>query len=221
MKKIILKTIISLFSLLVFFSVLSTANAQENSITITPTINDISEQKYDFSWTSIPKTKTYTVVIDGKSSSSITNSVTVKLPLGNHTVSVSAIDSSGKVIATSGDIVFEVNSVGIVKKNRSADLPDAVGSIQGLNLPKSNFNNLGDLTTGVANWLLGIGGALATIAVVYSGIMYMTAANTVVAKGDVGKVEKAKKNLTWAIIGVVVAILAIIIVNEIPKILGG
>jgi len=88
-------------------------------------------------------------------------------------------------------------------------------SIKDITLPKSKYSDLGSLLSGVATWIIGFAGAFATIAVVYSGIMYITAA------GDEAKAETAKKNLTWAILGVVVAILAILIINNIIPILAG
>ena len=55
-------------------------------------------------------------------------------------------------------------------------------------------------------------GILALIALIYSGIMYMTAG------GDEAKAEKAKKNLMWAIIGVLITLMAFIIIRWINNI---
>lgn len=84
----------------------------------------------------------------------------------------------------------------------------------------------------VSKWLSGIGGkggtlenfitqalnlvislsALVAVAIlIYSGIMYITAA------GDEGKVEKATKGIVSAIIGLVICFIAVLIVNFVMK----
>jgi len=64
-----------------------------------------------------------------------------------------------------------------------------------------------DLLDNVINWVLEAAGALAVLAIVYSGIMYITSA------GNEETAAKAKKNLTWAIIALVIISLAILIPN--------
>ncbi len=93
----------------------------------------------------------------------------------------------------------------------AADIP--APDVSDINFPNTNFTDLVGLITSIINWLLGFGGILAVIAIVYSGIMYMTAGS------DQAKAENAKKNLTWAIIGVVVILLALFIINLIGRIL--
>lgn len=73
--------------------------------------------------------------------------------------------------------------------------------------PGAKFGSIEALVLGALVWIFGFAAGLAVIAVVYSGIMYIT------ASGDSAKVEKAKNNLTWAIIGIVVTVLAIVIVQ--------
>ncbi|MCX6806566.1 MAG: pilin [Candidatus Berkelbacteria bacterium] len=69
---------------------------------------------------------------------------------------------------------------------------------------KGKLDNLGGgkgwafgLFVSVITWLLGAAGAFAVIAIVYSGIMYIMSA------GNQEQVEKAKKNITWAVTGLV------------------
>lgn len=57
-------------------------------------------------------------------------------------------------------------------------------------------------------WLIGIA---AVIAIIYGGYLYMT------ARGNAAQVAKARTVLTWAIIGLVIALLAAVIVNVIVK----
>lgn len=59
------------------------------------------------------------------------------------------------------------------------------------------FNDVPSLARTLLTWILGFAGAFAVMAVVFSGFMYVTSG------GDATQAEKAKKNLTWAIIGIV------------------
>jgi len=65
----------------------------------------------------------------------------------------------------------------------------------------------------VLNWLLGIIATLGVIGFVIAGIFYLTAA------GDDTKMETGKKAMTYAIIGIAVALLGLIAVNTISGIL--
>lgn len=116
--------------------------------------------------------------------------------------------------ATAGAITgkggFSVNNVpatgtGTAATGTAAGSTAAGGStvaggapVTAINYPAhGNFNDIPSLLNAVLVWGLGFMGALAVLAVVYSGFMYITAGvNT-------DQAEKAKKNLTWAIIGVV------------------
>ncbi len=83
-----------------------------------------------------------------------------------------------------------------------------------VNLP--NFWGFGDIDstlTGILELLFEIGGVLAVIAIVYSGIMYITAG------GDSAKAGQARKNLTWAVTGLIVMILSYSIVSWIAEII--
>lgn len=74
-------------------------------------------------------------------------------------------------------------------------------------LPPSRFADTAALVRGIINWLLGLTAAFAVFAVAYSGIMYMTAG------GDVAKAEAARKNLIWAITGIIIIVLSFAIIN--------
>jgi len=90
-----------------------------------------------------------------------------------------------------------------------------------IDLGKINWSPLQSKFTGepaavvaaIITWLLGFAGALAVIAIVWSGVMYITAG------GDPTKAESAKKNLIWAITGVVVILLAYVIIQWVGNIL--
>jgi hypothetical protein len=64
-------------------------------------------------------------------------------------------------------------------------------------------------------WLLGILGFLAIVAFTISGIQYLTAA------GNEDQISTAKRNMTWSIVGVVVALMGFIIIIAIDTWLSG
>lgn len=71
-----------------------------------------------------------------------------------------------------------------------------------------------ELITRVMNWLLGILGVLAVIAFVISGTQYLVSA------GDEDMAETAKRNMTYAVVGLVIALAGLIIVNAIAGLTG-
>lgn len=74
----------------------------------------------------------------------------------------------------------------------------------------------------VLNFLLSIVGALALIMLVVGGIMYVTSAtSTVGTGGNEKKVSAAKKVVLYAIIGIAVALGAMVIVKQIAKLFTG
>lgn len=85
---------------------------------------------------------------------------------------------------------------------------------------QANITDLPSLIMVVINWLLGIAGALAVIAIIYSGFMYITASGDIAKPGgNATQAMKAKKNLVWAIIGVVVILLCFMIVTWVGRLL--
>jgi len=82
------------------------------------------------------------------------------------------------------------------------DLIVPSGSSYGL--PESKIENV---LENIIKWVVGFIILIAILMIVWAGINYMTAA------GDQNKVETAKKILTYAIIGLLIAALAYAIVN--------
>lgn len=67
----------------------------------------------------------------------------------------------------------------------------------------------GEIITNVLNWMLGIVGILSLTMIVYSGVVYITSA------GDKERVDSAQKTLTYAIVGLIVSLIAYSIVSTI------
>ena len=65
--------------------------------------------------------------------------------------------------------------------------------------------------TVVINGVIGVLGAVAAIFILVGAINYMT------STGDSAKVEKAKKTILWAVIGLIIAVLTFVIVNFVLK----
>lgn len=89
---------------------------------------------------------------------------------------------------------------------------------QGVALPTNVGLPGGDLTGIVANftnWLLGIFGFLAIISFLVSGMMYFFSA------GDDTAQEKAKKQMTWSIMGVVIGLIGLVVIYAVDMFLRG
>ncbi|MBR2839976.1 hypothetical protein IKE82_01440 [Candidatus Saccharibacteria bacterium] len=79
-----------------------------------------------------------------------------------------------------------------------------------------NQNQIVDTITGILNGIIGVSGLIAVIFVVIGGINYIT------STGDSNKLEKARKTILYAAIGLVITVLAFAIVNFVIKnIIGG
>lgn len=72
-----------------------------------------------------------------------------------------------------------------------------------------------DILVALASWLLTIVGIIALIAFVISGLQYL------LASGDEGMIETAKRHMTWSIVGVVVALSGVVIIQAIDALLQG
>ncbi|HAT74214.1 MAG: hypothetical protein US30_C0012G0011 [Candidatus Moranbacteria bacterium GW2011_GWF2_36_839] len=71
-----------------------------------------------------------------------------------------------------------------------------------------------DIAINVLNFLLSVFGVLAIIALVIGGGMYLT------AYGDEKKIDSGKKIITYAIIGIVVALSALVVTRQIAGLIG-
>lgn len=89
---------------------------------------------------------------------------------------------------------------------QGVSLPTNVGLPQG---------TLAGVISNFTNWILGIFGFLAIISFVVSGIMYFVSA------GDDRQQEKAKKQMQWSIIGVVIGLIGLVIVYAVDALLRG
>jgi amino acid transporter len=98
----------------------------------------------------------------------------------------------------------------MIKTLAATGIPPVVGEIR---FPTNQLFDLEGFTGSILTWFLGFAGAFAVLAVVYAGFMYITSA------GNSDQAEKAKKNLTWAIIGVILVALSSFIVFLVQDVL--
>ncbi|MDD3498340.1 MAG: hypothetical protein PHH24_02430 [Candidatus Moranbacteria bacterium] len=72
-----------------------------------------------------------------------------------------------------------------------------------------------DIVESVMMWILGIVGFVGIVGFAIAGIIYLTSA------GDDEKISKAKKAMTWSIVGIVVALMGFVIIQAVDSMLGG
>lgn len=83
------------------------------------------------------------------------------------------------------------------------------------NCATANCVNPVNMVSNAINWFIGIAGAVSLIFVVYGGILYIT------SSGEAGKLEKAKKTITYALIGLIIVALSIVITSFVTSIIKG
>ena len=89
---------------------------------------------------------------------------------------------------------------------------DSGEPIAGVCFPTDTGLSTKDVKTIITNavkWILGIFGTLAIISFVVSGIQYL------LSSGNDKRIETAKRNMTWSIVGVVVALAGFVIIQAI------
>jgi len=84
--------------------------------------------------------------------------------------------------------------------NRDANLPDAT---------------ILEIVTHILDWLLAILGIVGIIGFVISGIIYL------VSTGDEDTISRAKRAMTWSIVGVIVGLMGFVIIQAVDSALGG
>lgn len=76
-----------------------------------------------------------------------------------------------------------------------------------VSIKESDKTDVAAIIGKVIDWILLLVGAITVLFIIYAGIMYVT------SSGNKDQIERAKQTLTYAVIGLVVIILAGVIVN--------
>ena len=74
---------------------------------------------------------------------------------------------------------------------------------------------IGKRIADIVTWVMGFIGAIAIGFIVYGGITYVTSA------GNEKRIQQAKQIILYAVVGFVIAILAVVIINIVGKVAGG
>lgn len=91
---------------------------------------------------------------------------------------------------------------------QNTGLPDTVDALPGTGL------KLDDILSGGITIFLGVIAVAAFVSLIYSGFLYITAG------GDTAIATKARKNILWALIAVVLALTSYIIIRTVADIPG-
>lgn len=87
-----------------------------------------------------------------------------------------------------------------------------LSNAQNTDLPGGSIFNI---IVNILDWLLALVGVIGVIGFIIAGILYLTSA------GDEGRIETAKKAMTYSIIGVIVAISGLVVVYAANNMLSG
>lgn len=108
-------------------------------------------------------------------------------------------------ILSVGAFALPVNSAYAEVDICSSDAPAPVKDANGCNGGSSS--GISDAIQGILNGVIGAAGLVAVVFIIIGGINYMTSA------GDSNKVEKGKKTILYATIGLIICALSFAIVN--------
>jgi Flp pilus assembly pilin Flp len=103
-------------------------------------------------------------------------------------------------------ILLPIIAASIISSPVFATVQDGVDSARGNQQPLTLFGNAG-IFSDITNVLLFVIGAIAVIMIVIGGLRY------VISGGDAKQVQAAKNTILYALVGVVIAILAYALVN--------
>lgn len=94
-------------------------------------------------------------------------------------------------------------------------IPEAIAfSIDNSIFPPASYVNFGSLATVVVKFLISLAGVTSLIFIIIGGIKIVT------ASGDEKKLAGAQSTILYAIIGLIVTILALVMVNIVQKFFG-
>jgi len=224
MKKLIKNIIkIFLFLSLVYLSVHSVV-AGDFSVTLTNYNTDTKVANISWAPTGANSDNIdhYKVFVDGKyveksKVSKDTTSFPVPDVTEGATITVHAYDANDQIIK-SGDQEVETGSVTAKKENVApvdtfTKIVDTFEPTKGVQLFGGSMSILLIFLARIIKWILALAGLLSVFAVAYSGYIYIS------SLGNEEKAEKAKKNLTWSIIGILIIVFLYAILQLVSQII--
>lgn len=136
---------------------------------------------------------------------SIVLSVAANVAVGQ--TSVLTLQGSGIKTATTNIQVTSSTTGGA-----STTEDTSIGNLSKL-IPGSGVTDVAGKVSQIIGWFFAIIALLAFVSLLYSGFMYITSG------GDASQAEKARKNIAWAVTGIVIALLSYLIVTLVPAVL--
>lgn len=137
----------------------------------------------------------------------------------SHEVKAKAFLADGTMVATGATTVKfdETGNIGQENSSTPVENFEEIAHDPALQKKTNISGNLEEFLTSffarIINWILIFAGILAVAAVAYSGYMYVS------SFGNAEQNEKAKKNLTWAIIGTLIIVLTYSIIQIVKQVI--
>lgn len=137
---------------------------------------------------------------------------TVVLPaMDVQAAQVKGTDASGTSGSTTRVEPATTESSGSENAGNATSIENAINQ-----LPHASSGGIsGDFLTNLLYWIYAIGGLVAVVIIIYGGVKYNT------AQGDPGKVKQASQIIAFAIVGLVIVILAGVITAFVTGVIGG
>ena len=104
-------------------------------------------------------------------------------------------------------------AIGIAAPSFLREISDILGWVPD-DVQVSGALTLAEIALNTLNFLLSVVGVLAIIMLVWGGIMYLTAA------GNEKRIDTAKSIVTWSIVGIAIALAAMVIVRQLAAFFG-
>ena len=111
-----------------------------------------------------------------------------------------------KITLSSLTAIFAVGALNVAQAAAIGTISDGAGAARGSQQPTSLFGDSG-IFSQISSVLLFIVGAIAVIMIVIGGLRY------VISGGDASQVQAAKNTILYALVGIIIAILAYAAVN--------
>ncbi len=119
---------------------------------------------------------------------------------------------------STGKLIITASLIGLALALAAPSFLKEIGAILGWGAvdgsPADSAKSITEILTGILNFLLSVIGIIGIIMVVIGGLMYLTAA------GDEDRIKTGKSIVKYSLIGIIVALAALVIISQITKFFG-
>ena len=120
---------------------------------------------------------------------------------------------------STGKLIITASLIGLALALAAPSFLKEIGAILGWGdvngSPADSAKSITEILTGILNFLLSVIGIIGIIMVVIGGLMYLSAA------GDEDRINTGKSIVKYSLIGITVALAALVIISQITKFFGG